>query len=110
MSFIDAIRTIDDRPAHQIAVDLINHATATQDGYAARDVLAHNGCRELLTDAQARELSDLVEACALGHGTVPAALLADLTTALAAVEKVMTRSTTVIAPAISHNAHAPASP
>ncbi|RKT86366.1 hypothetical protein SAMN05421805_1067 [Saccharopolyspora antimicrobica] len=110
LSFIDAIGTIDDRPARQIAVDLINHATATRDGYAARDVLAHNGCRELLTDAQARELSDLVEACALGHGTVPAALLADLTKALAGVEEVMTHSTTVIAPVISHNDRAPASP
>ena len=110
LSFIDAIGTIDDPPARQIAVELINHATATRDGYAARDVLAHNGCRELLTDSQARELSDLVEACALGHGTLPAALLADLTTALAGIEEVMTRSTNVIAPAMYRDSHAPASP
>jgi len=110
LSFIDAIGTIDDRPARQIAVDLIDYATATRDGYAARDVLAHNGCRELLTDSQARELSDLVEACALGRGALPAALLADLTTALAGVEEVMTCSTTVIATAVSRNAHAPVSP
>ncbi|MFI7680498.1 hypothetical protein HFP15_30920 [Amycolatopsis sp. K13G38] len=110
LSFIDAIGTIDDPPARQIAVELINHATATRDGYAARDVLAHNGCRELLTDSQTRELSDLVEACALGHGTLPAALLADLTTALASVEELMTRSTNVIAPAMYRDSHAPAGP
>jgi hypothetical protein len=68
MSFVDAIDTVDDPPARQIAVDLIDRATATRDGYAARDVLVHDGCRELLTDSQTRELSDLVEACALGPG------------------------------------------
>lgn len=40
------------RPTRQITVDLINYATVTRDGYAARDVLAHNGCRELLTNTQ----------------------------------------------------------
>lgn len=113
LSFIDAVGTVgtvDDPSVRQIAVDLIDHATATRDGYVVRDVLAHNGCRELLTDSQTRELSDLVEACALGCGTVPATLLTDLTTALAGVEEVMTRNMTVIAPTMSCNAHVPASP
>jgi hypothetical protein len=106
LSFIDAIGTVDDPSMHQIAVDLIDHATATRDGYVARDMLAHNGCRELLTDSQAREMSDLVEACALGGGALPAELLADLTTALASAEEVMARTVK----AMSCNVNAPANP
>ncbi|WP_236808250.1 hypothetical protein [Amycolatopsis albispora] len=106
LSFIDAIGTVDDPPVHQIAVDLIDYAAATRDGYVARDVLAHNGCRELLTDSQARELSDSVEACALGSGTLPATLLADLTTALACAEEAMARSVKTM----SCNVNAPANP
>jgi hypothetical protein len=110
LSFVDAIGAVDEPPARQIAVDLIEFAIAIRDGYAARDVLAHDGCRELLTDSQTRELSDLVEACALGRGTLPATLLADLTTALAGAEEVMTRSMTAITPAMSCNAQTSASP
>lgn len=106
LSFVDAVGTVDDQPARQIAVGLIDYATATRDGYVARDVLAHNGCRELLTNSQARELSDLVDACALGSGTLPATLLADLTTALACAEEVMASSVK----AMSRNVHAPVSP
>ncbi|MBP2474812.1 hypothetical protein JOF53_003684 [Crossiella equi] len=104
LSFIDAIGTVGDPSVHQIAVDLIDHATATRDGYVARDVLTHNGCRELLTDSQAREMSDLVEACALGSGTLPAPLLADLTTALTSAEAVIGRSVN----AMCSNVNAPA--
>ncbi|MBB5808828.1 hypothetical protein F4560_008596 [Saccharothrix ecbatanensis] len=91
LSFVDAIGTVDDPPAHAIAADLIDHATTARDGYAARDLLAHSGCRELLTDNQTRELTELVDACALGRSTLPATLQADLTTALATVEEVMVR-------------------
>ncbi len=104
LSFVDAIGTVDDPPVRQVAVDLIDYATATRDGYVARDVLAHNGCRELLTDSQARDLSDSVEACALGSGTLPATLLADLTAALACAEEVMERSVKTM----SSNVNAPA--
>lgn len=104
LSFIDAIGTADDPSVHQVALDLIDHATATRDGYVARDVLAHNGCCELLTDSQAREMSDLVDTCALGSGTLPAPLLADLTTALACAEEVMARNVK----AMSSNVNAPA--
>jgi hypothetical protein len=104
LSFVDAIGTIDDPPARQIAADLIAHATAARDGYVARDILAHNGCRELLTNSQARDLSDVVEACVLGNGTLPTALLADLTTALTSAEAVIARGVN----AMSSNVNAPA--
>lgn len=94
LSFVDAIGTVDDAPARHIAVNLIDRAIASQDGYAARDVLAHSGCRELLTDRRTGELTDLVEACALNRGTLPATLVADLTTVLASVEEVIVRTVT----------------
>lgn len=94
LSFIDAIGSVEDPHAHRIAVDLIDRTAATQDGYAARDVLAHSGCHDLLSGTQARELTDLVEACALGRGTFPATPLADLTAALDTTEEVIVRTTT----------------
>ncbi|MGI9003312.1 MAG: hypothetical protein ACR2GH_16920 [Pseudonocardia sp.] len=95
LSLIDAIGTVDNPHAHQIATNLIDRTTASQDGYSARDLLAHNGCLGLLTSTQARDLTDVVEACALGCGTFPATLLADVTTALASTEKVIMRTMTV---------------
>lgn len=94
LSLIDAIGTVEDPHARRIITDLIDRTTAGQDGYAARDVLAHRACQDRLTGTQARELTDSVEACALGHGTVPAPLLADLMTALATTEEVMGHMTT----------------
>jgi hypothetical protein len=94
LSFIDAIGTVEDPPARRIATDLIDRTTASQDGYTARDVLAHNGCHNLLTSTQTRQLTDLVEACALGRGTCPATLLTDLTTALANTEEIIARAMT----------------
>lgn len=91
LSFIDAIGTLDNPPARQIATSLINRAIAAQDGYAARDVLAHSGVHDLLSSTQARELVDLFEACALDRGALPEKLLADLTIALASAEAVIVR-------------------
>ncbi|REE98999.1 hypothetical protein [Thermomonospora umbrina] len=97
LSFVDALHTIDTPAAHRhathIATKVIDHATATQDGYAARDVLTHTRCRARLTDIRARELTDLVNACALDQSALPPPLLADLTTALAIAESITTSKT-----------------
>ncbi|HEX5115969.1 MAG TPA: hypothetical protein VFW65_12295 [Pseudonocardiaceae bacterium] len=98
LSFVDAIGGVDDLRARRIAVDLIDCTAVSHDGYVARDVLAHNGCRELLTGAQEQALTDLVEACALGCGAFPAPLLTNLTAALSSVEEIMARKTIDIAP------------
>lgn len=98
LSFVDAIGSVNDPLARQIAADLIDCTAVSHDGYVARDILAHGGCRELLTNTQEHTLTDLVEACALGRGTVPTPLLADLTTALKSVEETMARKTIDIAP------------
>lgn len=91
LSFIDALGTADNPHAYRIAAGLIRRTAASQDGYAARDLLDHGGCRNLLTSAQAQELNALVDTCALGRGTLPAALLDDLTTALTSAEETITR-------------------
>lgn len=84
---IDAIGTVEKPQTHPIAIELISRATAAQDGYAAHDLLTHAGCRDLLTETQTRELTALVEARALGRGTLPETLLTDLMAALSRAEE-----------------------
>jgi hypothetical protein len=62
--------------------DLITRVIGWQDGYAARDLLAYPACRALLTTEKERELSRITTSCALGAGTIPARIEAQLTAAL----------------------------
>ncbi|GAA2687303.1 MULTISPECIES: hypothetical protein [Actinosynnema] len=78
---------VDDRAAAEVTARLL--VIATRDGYAAREVLAHERAREHLTARQVHELSALVGECGLDAGAVPPALLADLTSALAGAEHVL---------------------
>lgn len=91
LSFIDTLDAGHPR-ARQIIADAIDHAIAAEDGYAAQDVLNHDGCRAHLTAAQTRILADQVESCALGCGAIPAAQLAEITAALANAEQTITRT------------------
>lgn len=97
LSFIDALINTDDHDqtrcdaADRITTDLIDQALRTTDGYSARDVLAHDRCRARLTVAQHRDLTRRVELCGLQLGTIAAAELTELTTALARAENVITR-------------------
>jgi hypothetical protein len=45
--------------------------SASRDGYAARDLLAHHQVRAYLTTGQRRDLQDMVQVCGLGAGTIP---------------------------------------
>ncbi|WP_433688036.1 hypothetical protein ACQP0I_04265 [Micromonospora carbonacea] len=87
MCLIDALGGVAQPAAQPIAADLI--ARARSDGYAARDVLAHPGCRAILTQRQAEQLTDQVTACGLGAGCIPEPLLAELAVALDAAEAVI---------------------
>lgn len=98
LSFIDAIGAPDNPHASQIAASLINRAIPAQDGYAARDVLAHGSVHDRLSSTQAGELADLVEACALDRGIFPEPLLADLTIALTSAEEAIIRAVTRSSP------------
>jgi hypothetical protein len=90
LSFIDTLGAEHPRTC-PITSDIINQVIATHDGYAAHDVLGHDGCRAFLTDAQTRILADRVESCALDRGTIPTAQLAHITTALASAEDTIAR-------------------
>jgi hypothetical protein len=46
-------------------------ASASRDGYAARDLLAHHQLRAYLTTGQRRDLQNMVQVCGLGTGTIP---------------------------------------
>lgn len=78
---------VDDRAAAEITARLL--PVATRDGYAAREVLAHERAREHLTARQVAELAALVGECGLDAGAVPPALLADLVEALERTEPVL---------------------
>ncbi len=92
LSAIDATGGIEHRAARRIAADLLHRATTARDGYTARDFLGHDGCVSLLTDRQAHDLAETVNACALGSRAIPAPLQADLSAALDTGEAVLTRT------------------
>jgi len=94
LSVIDAAGGAVRPRAHGIAHSLINQVAASRDGYAAREVLAHNGCTAILTDDQARELAKILDHCALGHQKLPGELEAGLSAALDTSEKVISRALT----------------
>lgn len=100
LSYIDALTATGDAShawrsaAGLITAGLIDQALQTRDGYAARDVLGHNACRELLTAAQQRDLTARVEKCGLHRRDIPATELTQLTTAFARAEGTIARSHT----------------
>lgn len=94
LSVIDATGGIEHHAARRIAADLLHRATTASDGYTARDLLSHNGCASILTDRQAHDLTETVNACALGSRTIPASLHAHLSAALDTSKAVLTRTLT----------------
>jgi len=71
------------------ASELVERIVKVGDGYAAREVLAHDRCARLLTKQQTRRLAEGVDACSLGDRTLPAGLQGDLSTALDTSETVI---------------------
>ncbi|MEV7624132.1 hypothetical protein [Actinoplanes sp. NPDC089786] len=79
LTVIDALDS--GHPAReQIAANLIRHAA--NDGYAARDLLAHPGRLGIATNRQIDQLTDLVSDCGLALGHLTAAHIAALNGAL----------------------------
>jgi len=89
LSVIDAAGGVERPDVRGIAGVLIQRAS--QDGYAAREVLAHEGCAALFTDKQASLLAEVLDTCALGSRIIPARLTTDLSTALDISEAVLSR-------------------
>ncbi|MGX1494936.1 hypothetical protein [Streptomyces tendae] len=80
--------------AHRIVADLHRRTTDTEDGYAARENLAHPLFIKIATDRQVQDCRALVRACALDAGTLPDKLRRELTAALRASDRVIRGSLT----------------
>jgi hypothetical protein len=80
LSLIDAIGGAAQPEATPILGNLLRQAG--DDGYAARDLLSHPGCRDAATDDQRRRLTALAVDCGLDAGAIPSELLAGIHTSL----------------------------
>lgn len=92
LSLIDALGGATQAEAPPILRNLLRHAM--DDGYAARDLLAHPGCRAAATDDQRRRLTALVADCGLDARTIPPELLAIIHSSLEKVGAVIGRDPT----------------
>jgi hypothetical protein len=90
LTMIDVLDGVNQPAARAIAAGLLVHATA--DGYAARDVLAHPGCRSIATDRRLDSLAGLVNTCGLDAGFIPDRVLADISAAVDTAEHVICRT------------------
>jgi hypothetical protein len=64
------------------AHSLITRVIRLRDGYATRDLLAHQECRALLTSEEEDALVCIADSCALGHGSMPGQVQDQLTAAV----------------------------
>ncbi|MFE7835801.1 hypothetical protein ACFU53_06940 [Streptomyces sp. NPDC057474] len=92
LTVLDAIGSAEAPAARRIVEHLHRKTTDAQDGYAARENLAHPLFTEIATDRQVQECRALVRACALGVGILPDELRGELTAALRASDSVIRES------------------
>ncbi|MCI0383805.1 hypothetical protein [Streptomyces sp. CNQ085] len=92
LTVLDTIGSADSPAAHRIVEDLHRRTTDTEDGYAARENLAHPLFTALATERQAQDCRALVRACALGAGAIPDELREELKAALHASDSVIRES------------------
>jgi hypothetical protein len=92
LTVLDALGASQHPGTDQIVKELVRRTVEARDGYGAREVLAHSLFTQLMSDGDARECQRLVQACALGGGTLSNELLDNLVTALDTCAVVITRS------------------
>ncbi len=92
LTVLDAIGSAEAPAAHRIVEHLHRRTTDADDGYAARENLAHPLFTAIATDRQAQDCRDLVRSCALGAGTIPNELQGELAAALRASDGVIRAS------------------
>ncbi|MFF7192842.1 hypothetical protein ACFZAM_03920 [Streptomyces sp. NPDC008079] len=78
LTALDAISTPEHPEAHNLVENIIRRTTDDRDGYAARELLAHPCTARLTRDSQVQGCRNLVRSCALGTGSLPDGLYADL--------------------------------
>jgi len=89
LTVLDAIGSAEALAGHRIVEDLHRRMSDAEDGYAARENLAHPLFTEIATDRQVQDCRALVRACALGTGILPDKLRRELTAALRASDSVI---------------------
>jgi hypothetical protein len=94
LTVLDAIGSPEDPAAHRIVDDLHRRMADAEDGYAARENLAHPLFTTIATDQQGQDCRALARACALGTGTIPDDLQGELRVALRASDSVIRGSLT----------------
>ncbi|MEU3282277.1 hypothetical protein [Streptomyces antibioticus] len=94
LTVLDAIGSADSPAAHRIVEDLHRRTTEAEDGYAARENLAHPLFTAIARDLQVQGCRALVRSCALGAGIMPDELKGELTAALHASDSVIRESLT----------------
>lgn len=94
LTVLDAIGSAEAPAAHRIVDDLHRRMTDAEDGYAARENLAHPLFTAIATDQQAQDCRALVRACALGAGTIQGDLQGELRAALRASDRAIRGSLT----------------
>lgn len=92
LTVLDAIGSAEAPAAHRIVDELHRRTTDAQDGYAARENLAHPLFTAIATDRQVQDCRALVSTCALGAGTIPDQLQVELTAALRVSDRVIRAS------------------
>ncbi|MFH9687208.1 hypothetical protein ACH4LE_12965 [Streptomyces sp. NPDC017413] len=92
LTVLDVVGAADAPAARSIVEDLHRRAMEAEDGYAARESLAHPLFILLATDRQAEDCRSLMRACALGAGAFPAQLRGELKAALRASDSVIRES------------------
>jgi hypothetical protein len=94
LTVIDAAGVVEHPIGYQVAADLIHRTKVSRDGYAAREMLAHDGCAAMLSNDQSSDLAEVLEASALGRKHIPPELSAELSAALATSKAVLLRTLT----------------
>ncbi|WP_405912911.1 hypothetical protein OG760_18940 [Streptomyces sp. NBC_00963] len=89
LTVLDAVASADSTAACHIVEVLHRRTTEAEDGYAARESLAHPLFIQLATNRQAEDCRSLMRACALGTGALPDRLRGQLETALRAGDRVI---------------------
>ncbi|MFF3558117.1 hypothetical protein ACFYXL_32435 [Streptomyces tsukubensis] len=89
LTILDAVDTVEAPAAQRMVEDLHRRTAEAEDGYAAREVLAHPLFLTLATEREAQDCRALVRACALGAGAVPEHLHGELRAALRSGGKVI---------------------
>lgn len=82
LALLDVFPSPQDPVARAVVAELYRRTIKATDGYAAREILAHRLFTALATDRETQDCHALLNACALGTGSLPRGLSSQLDEAL----------------------------